>query len=617
MSARDDERNSEIDDMHPGNDNHRRSRLAGFALTVVAIVAIGGATAIAAGGLLNGSFEQGLDNWTVSTGEHAARGETGDTNRTVVYGAGGSVSPDVPCDDTAYGVCVIDGDSFDVVDGNGQRTIDVDPLDGGKMLRLAGPFGNNNVLQETHDFRVEQSFTVDAANPVLNLNYDLFSYDSQAYDRLDFVVKLTTPSGSVLVDDARGPSGRSHNLKTTGWRSNDIDLSEYAGQQVTLQVALSAARDELFGSWAYIDAGISPEPDKTPPTTSITSGPAKDSTIGTNTTSFGFSSEPGATFQCKLDAGAFAACTSPTSVGPMGEGTHTFSVRATDSSGNVESPPASRPFRVDTTAPPVSITSGPANGSTIATNTTAFGFSSESGASFQCKLDAGAFAACTSPKSVGPMGDGSHTFSVRATDAAGHVSTPASRTFHVDATAPETTITSGPANGSTVTAASASFGFSSNKAGAGFECKLDGAAFSACTSPKSVGPLAIGAHTFSVRAKGSGGVVDATPASRTFTVDRTAPSTSITSAPKTPLKVKKSATVSVGFGADDPKASFECSLDGAAFSACVSPQKLTLGKGTHTFSVRARDAAGNLDATPATVKIEVKLKKKGGHKGGK
>jgi polygalacturonase len=51
---------------------------------------------------------------------------------------------------------------------------------------------------------------------------------------------------------------------------------------------------------------------------------------------------------------------------------------------------------------------------------------------------------------------------------------------------------------------------------------------------------------------------------------------------------------------------FECSLDGSAFEPCSSPQSyadLSEGShsdGSHIFSVRATDAAGNIDATPAT-----------------
>jgi hypothetical protein len=86
-----------------------------------------------------------------------------------------------------------------------------------------------------------------------------------------------------------------------------------------------------------------------------------------------------------------------------------------------------------------------------------------------------------------------------------------------DTTPPETTIASGPSG--TISSGDASFTFSSSEPNSTFECRLDGAAYSACTSPKSYTNLSNGSHTFDVRATDRAGNVDATPASRTFTVD--------------------------------------------------------------------------------------------------
>jgi hypothetical protein len=53
------------------------------------------------------------------------------------------------------------------------------------------------------------------------------------------------------------------------------------------------------------------------------------------------------------------------------------------------------------------------------------------------------------------------------------------------------------------------------------------------------------------------------------------------------------------FSADEP-ASFTCSLDGAAYASCGSAVSYSdLAPGWHTFAVRATDAAGNVDPTPA------------------
>lgn len=50
----------------------------------------------------------------------------------------------------------------------------------------------------------------------------------------------------------------------------------------------------------------------------------------------------------------------------------------------------------------------------------------------------------------------------------------------------------------------------------------------------------------------------------------------------------------------DEAASFACSLDGAAYSPCDSPMRYSdLDPGWHTFAVRAVDAAGNADPSPA------------------
>jgi hypothetical protein len=172
-----------------------------------------------------------------------------------------------------------------------------------------------------------------------------------------------------------------------------------------------------------------------------------------------------------------------------------------------------------------------------------------------------------------------------------------------DTTPPETFIDSGPSG--TITGANATFSFSSSEANSTFECRFDGATYSACTSPKDYTNLSNGAHTFDVRAKDGAGNVDATPASRTFTVDvppppqdTTAPETTIDSGPSGTIKLNK-ATFS--FSSSEANSTFECKLDSAAFSACSSPKKYTgLATGSHTFQVRATDAAGNTDSSPAS-----------------
>ncbi|MEX2211078.1 MAG: ABC transporter substrate-binding protein, partial [Gaiellaceae bacterium] len=88
--------------------------------------------------------------------------------------------------------------------------------------------------------------------------------------------------------------------------------------------------------------------------------------------------------------------------------------------------------------------------------------------------------------------------------------------------APDTTIDSGPAPGSTSTTDGDTFTFSSpGTPGAQFECRLDSGPWQQCASPKTV-YVADGAHTFAVRAK-QGFVTDPTPAERSWTAEVPAP----------------------------------------------------------------------------------------------
>jgi hypothetical protein len=94
-----------------------------------------------------------------------------------------------------------------------------------------------------------------------------------------------------------------------------------------------------------------PGPDTTPPDTTITAGPANPSTSTSASLEF-TSSESGSTFACKLDAGAFGSCTSPTAYSGLSTGSHTFSVRAADAAGNVDLSPATWTWTISATPPP-------------------------------------------------------------------------------------------------------------------------------------------------------------------------------------------------------------------------------------------------------------------------
>ena len=161
---------------------------------------------------------------------------------------------------------------------------------------------------------------------------------------------------------------------------------------------------------------------------------------------------------------------------------------------------------------------------------------------------------------------------------------------------PETTIDSGPSG--IVATAAATFTFSSPAAGATFECALDAGSWEPCTSPHTVASLADGPHVLAVRAG-----ADPTPAERRWTVDTSAPDTTITGAPKGELD---GGPFTFAFAASDAVSRFECQVDTGTWETCESPLRLeAAASGAHTFAVRARDRLDNLDASPATAQWTV------------
>jgi len=89
--------------------------------------------------------------------------------------------------------------------------------------------------------------------------------------------------------------------------------------------------------------------------------------------------------------------------------------------------------------------------------------------------------------------------------------------------------------------------------------------------------------------------------------DCSPPETSIIKGPKHKTR-KRRATFE--FASSEPGSTFECSLDAGAFAPCASPDTLKVKKGKHTFSVRAKDPAGNADGSPASDDWKVKRKRK-------
>lgn len=190
--------------------------------------------------------------------------------------------------------------------------------------------------------------------------------------------------------------------------------------------------------------------------------------------------------------------------------------------------------------------------------------------------------------------DGEYKVKARATDGAtpANINT-AQLTFNVDLTPPDTAIDAAPP--ATSWSQDADFQFSSPDLTADFQCRVDAEAFSDCTSPKSYEDLAVGSHTFLVRAVDPAGNTDATPGSHKWTIDSAAPTAPTVTIDTAPAAMTLSTTANPAFSSPDPDLDFfECRLDGGAWEKCVSPTEYRgLAPGAHAFEVRATDLSAS------------------------
>jgi hypothetical protein len=277
------------------------------------------------------------------------------------------------------------------------------------------------------------------------------------------------------------------------------------------------------------------------------------------------------------------------------------------------------------------ITDGPSQYRFSMDRTPTFKFrSNNSNANFECRLDHGAWYSCYSPHTTYSLNDGYHDFYVRAKYGSSYDQSPAHRRFLIDHDfVPDTEITGGPGHGETIRDTTPTFTFKAlNRSrfndhyGRGtqygshsfgshpddhdsrFECRLDKGYWFSCRSPYTTQVLSDGVHTFAVRAIVQYRV-DPTPATRTFTVDRGIPETTITGGPADGATTTDAKSV-FSFESNRVGSTFACSVDGVAF-ACTSPLTTSaLEDGNHVFTVAAT-SNGMTDPTPAkrTFRVDV------------
>jgi hypothetical protein len=384
-----------------------------------------------------------------------------------------------------------------------------------------------------------------------------------------------------------------------------------SGQTIDIPLGVSTARylrlvqTGTAGNWWSIHeldvfAPAGPvNPDLTSPDTSIDAGPS--GTTGEGSATFELSSsEPGSTFACSLDGASFGACTSPHHVLGLANGEHRLEVRATDMAGNVDDSPASRTWTIEGVAPDC----GDPHRLTAA-------------------ADAWFDQASTS--------DNKGSDSVLKVMSKGPVNNLRAAVRFANPAAP---------SGCAVASATLRLYAGSARSGRTIEAlRLAGGwtepGITWNTQPPTVGPAAATTSgtgyrewdvTAQVRAMYEAGVnngflvrdaAENADAEQQFNsrekgenqpqllLTFAAPSGADTDAPETtigagPPNLTREAGASFEFSADEEGAAFECKLDDGQWGVCTAPVSyVALAAGVHAFSVRATDAAGNVDDSPA------------------
>ena len=147
----------------------------------------------------------------------------------------------------------------------------------------------------------------------------------------------------------------------------------------------------------------------------------------------------------------------------------------------------------------------------------------------------------------------------------------------------------------------ATFTFTSSEPGSTFECSLDGGAWAACSSPATFNKLGTGEHELRVRAIDKAGNTDASPAVRTWTVDRGKPTVKVLKGAKTTKDRTPTVRVRLGDRYDDLRArDVKVRFDGRTAAKVRVNRKgvmvataKQLAPGRHRVMLKVRDEAGN------------------------
>lgn len=354
--------------------------------------------------------------------------------------------------------------------------------------------------------------------------------------------------------------------------------------------------------------------DDQPSTPPVFTAPANGAVTGSPVT-FQGTSEPGTTVQLFFGPtflGASFANPTWSITAAFSDGSYTVTAYAVDAAGNV-SGPANRSIVVDTVAPAAPVINTPAPAATVAAGTPVTG-TAESGATvrlFEGPVLLGQVVA-NPGWSITPstFADGPHTVTAFAVDPAGNTSASSSRSYVVDSASPANPVILTPAEGSFTNSANVNV---SGTAETGSTVKIYEGATLLSTQPAApnwAAPLVFSEATHTVRVNSTdiaGNV--STDATRTFTVDLTAPAAPLILSPG--AGSLQPATFSIQ-GAAERGALVEV-LEGVTVVGSTTATQsgtwsvsITAPDGPHAYTARQTDVAGNLgpQSGPRSVNVD-------------
>jgi hypothetical protein len=226
-------------------------------------------------------------------------------------------------------------------------------------------------------------------NQVTTIGSSAFNYNSLA--AVTIPNSVTQIAGSAFANNGLAALTLGNNVTTFGYGAFEHNLlvsvtipasvTTYANYvfydnritSVTFEGNAPATNATLFGgnsgltevnryfsatgwgaTWSGLTVAVLPDPaDTTSPETTLDTTP--NSTTSSVVATFGFSgtdNRSSVTFECSVDGGTYASCTSPFSTSTLSAGSHIFAVRAVDAAGNIDPTPASYTWTIESGLPP-------------------------------------------------------------------------------------------------------------------------------------------------------------------------------------------------------------------------------------------------------------------------